>query len=129
MAWFSKADLFIEQLKFDEAFSLFDSIQINYPYHSLADEILFKRAKAMELKGNSVRALGYYDDIIKFHSTDILADDALFRSAEILEENLLDKEEALDNYKRLLLDYPSSLYGHEARKRVRVLRGENPQNP
>jgi tetratricopeptide (TPR) repeat protein len=129
MAWFSKADLFIEQLKFDEAFSLFDSIQINYPFHSLADEILFKRAKAMELQGNSVRALGYYDDIIKFHSADILADDALFRSAEILEENLLKKEDALANYKRLLLDYPSSLYGHEARKRVRVLRGENPQNP
>ena len=126
MAWFSKADLFIEQLKFEEAFSLFDSIQTNYPFHSLADEILFKRAKAMELQGNSMRALGYYDDIIKFHSSDILADDALFRSAELLEENLLDKEGALEKYKGLLLDYPSSLYGHEARKRVRILRGDTP---
>ena len=126
MAWFSKADLFIEQLKFEEAFSLFDSIQTNYPFHSLADEILFKRAKAMELQGNSMRALGYYDDIIKFHSSDILADDALFRSAELLEENFLDKEGALEKYKGLLLDYPSSLYCHEARKRVRILRGDTP---
>ena len=129
MAWFSKADLFIEQLKFEEAFSLFDSIQINYPFHSLADEILFKRAKAMELQGNSMRAIGYYDDIVKFHSEDILADDALYRSAELIEENLLDKDSALEKYKRLLLEYPSSLYGHEARKRVRVLRGEKPKNP
>ena len=126
MAWFSKADLFIEQLKFEKAFSLFDSIQTNYPFHSLADEILFKRAKAMELQGNSMRALGYYDDIIKFHSSDILADDALFRSAELLEESLLDKEGALEKYKTLLLDYPSSIYGHEARKRVRILRGDTP---
>jgi len=126
MAWFSKADLFIEQLKFEKAFSLFDSIQTNYPFHSLADEILFKRAKAMELQGNSMRALGYYDDIIKFHSSDILADDALFRSAELLEESLFDKEGALEKYKTLLLDYPSSIYGHEARKRVRILRGDTP---
>ena len=64
MAWFSKADLFIEQYKFNEAFSLFDSIQVNYPFHSLADEILYKRAKAMELQGSWERAIGYYEDII-----------------------------------------------------------------
>ena len=54
MAWFSKADLYIEQLQFDKAFSLFDSIRINYPFHSLADEILYKRARAMELQGVAV---------------------------------------------------------------------------
>jgi outer membrane protein assembly factor BamD (BamD/ComL family) len=124
MAWFSKADLFIEQFKFEEAFSLFDSIAINYPFHSLADEILVKRAKAMELQGNWTRALGYYEDVIKFHAKDILADDALFYSAEVLQYKLFKQEEALEKYKMLLLDYPSSLYGHEARKRVRLLRGE-----
>lgn len=129
MAWFSKADLFIEQLNFGDAFSLFDSIEVNYPFHSLADEILFKRAKAMELQGNWTRALGYYEDIIKFHASDILADDALFRSGELLEEKLIKGEDALEKYKRLLLEYPSSLYGHEARKRVRVLRGEKSPPP
>ena len=124
MAWFSKADLFIEQFKFKEAFSLFDSIQVNYPFHSLADEILYKRAKAMELQGNWERAMGYYEDILKFHKEDILADDALFRSAEILENKLFKEQEALEKYKELLMGYPASLYGHETRKRVRILRGE-----
>ena len=44
--------------------------------------------------------------------------------AEILETKLFKDQEALEKYKALLIDYPSSLYGHEARKRVRVLRGE-----
>ena len=83
----------------------------------------------MELQGNWTRALGYYDDIIQFHTEDILADDALFRSAELLEEKLLNEQEALDHYKILLLEHPSSLYGHEARKRVRILRGEKPPAP
>lgn len=124
MAWFSKADLFIEQLQFSKAFELFDSIRENYPFHSLADEILFKRARAMELQGDWSLALGYYDDIIKFHGDDILADNAIFKSAELFEAKLNDKEAALVRYKQLLLKHPGSLYAHETRKRIRLLRGE-----
>lgn len=124
MAWFSKADLYIEQLQFDKAFSLFDSIKTNYPFHALADEILYKRARTMELKGNWQSALDFYGDILKFYGTDILADNALFKSAEILETKLNQPEQALDAYKRLLLEHPGSLYVYETRKRVRRLRGE-----
>lgn len=128
MAWFSKADLLIEQYQFSKAFSLFDSIKINYPFHSLADEILFKRAKAMELQGQWEKAMGYYTDIVKFHENDILADDALFKTAEILETKLNREEEALDKYKELLTGYPGSLFAHESRKRIRRLRGEEINN-
>tara|TARA_B100000767_G_scaffold271913_1_gene298529 strand:+ start:1002 stop:2837 length:1836 start_codon:yes stop_codon:yes gene_type:complete len=124
MAWFSKADLYIEQLQFDKAFSLFDSIRTNYPFHALADEILYKRARAMELQGNWQLALGFYSDIIKFHGTDILADNAIFKSAELMETKLGQSSEALKRYKQLLSDHPGSLYIHETRKRVRRLRGE-----
>ena len=127
MAWFSKADLYIEQLQFDKAFSLFDSIRVNYPFHALADEVLYKRARAMELQGKWTLALGFYSDIIKFHGTDILADNALFKSAEILETKLNQPEQALESYKRLLSEHPGSLYMHETRKRIRRLRGEKVQ--
>ena len=124
MAWFSKADLYIEQLQFLEAFSLFDSIQVNYPFHSLADEILYKRAHAMSLNGEWNQAIGFYDDIIKFHESDILADDAMFKAAELVETKLNNADNALERYKKLLISHPGSLYAHEARKRVRLLRGE-----
>jgi outer membrane protein assembly factor BamD (BamD/ComL family) len=124
MSWFSNADLLIEQHKYDEAFKLYDSIQINFPYHSLADEILFKKGKAMEMRGEWQKALDYYEDLVKFHGQDILADDALFRSGDIQENNFSNKEKALEFYRRLAIDYKGSLYSAEARKRIRLLRGD-----
>jgi tetratricopeptide (TPR) repeat protein len=124
MSWFSNADLLIEQHKYDEAFKLYDSIQINFPYHSLADEILFKKGKAMEMRGEWQKALDYYEDLLKFHGQDILADDALFRSGDIQENNFSNKEKALEFYRRLAIDYKGSLYSAEARKRIRLLRGD-----
>jgi tetratricopeptide (TPR) repeat protein len=124
MSWFSNADLLIEQHKYDEAFKLYDSIQINFPFHSLADEILFKKGKAMEMRGEWQKALDYYEDLMKFHGQDILADDALFRSGDIQENNLSNNEKALEFYRRLAIDYKGSLYSAEARKRIRLLRGD-----
>jgi hypothetical protein len=61
---------------------------------------------------------------VKFHGKDILADDALFRIADIFENNLINKEKALQYYLRLAIDYKGSLFSAEARKRVRLLRGD-----
>jgi tetratricopeptide (TPR) repeat protein len=80
----------------------------------------------LEQRGQWQAALGYYADLLKLHGKDILADDALFRTAEILELRLLDKTAAVESYKKLLIDYKSSLYGAEARKRIRLLRGDAP---
>ncbi|NBR15069.1 MAG: hypothetical protein EBQ94_11875 [Flavobacteriales bacterium] len=124
MSWFASSELLIEQHKYTEAFQLFDSIQINFPYHSLADEILFRKAKAMEMQGQWQKALDYYEDLMKFHEKDILADDALFRMADIYENILLNKEKALELYKQLVIDYKGSLFSAEARKRIRILRGD-----
>ena len=124
MFWFAKSELLIEQHKYNEAFQLMDSIRINFPYHSLADEMMMRKGKAMEMQGNWSDAIAYYEDVLKFHPKDILADDALFRIGDIKENILSEKEQALEIYKRLLMDYKSSLFGAEARKRVRAIRGD-----
>ena len=124
MLWFATAERLIEQHRYDSAFVLFDSIQLNFPMHSLADEILFRKGKAMEDQGKWLAALDYYSDVLKFHSDDILGDDALFRMAEIEEYQFQNKEKALEYYKRLVMDFKGSLFSTEARSRIRSLRGD-----
>jgi tetratricopeptide (TPR) repeat protein len=124
MTWFSSAELLIEQHKYLEAFTLFDSIQLNYPLHSLADDILYRKAKAMEMQGKWAESCMLYEDLLKFYSKDIFADDALFRLGDIYEQILLDKDKALEYYKKLAIDYKGSFYGAETIKRIRILRGD-----
>jgi len=124
MTWFANADLLIEQHRYDEAFVLFDSIVKTVPYHSLNDEILLKKSKAMQLQGKWTEAVDYLTQLLKYHSEDILADDALFQLAEIYENQLNDREKAAEYYKKILFEYKGSLYVVEARKRFRALRGD-----
>jgi len=125
MSWFAQADLLIEQRKYDAAFQLFDSILTEFPYHSLGDEILLKKAQAMQQQGKWNQAIDYLDELIKYYPNDILADDAWFIKATIYEEHLSDKEKAMECYKVVLFQYPGSIHITEARKRFRALRGDD----
>lgn len=124
MSQFAKADLLLEQHQYNVAFQLYDSIAKAFPYHGLMDEILIRKAKAMQNQGKWNEAITYLNDLLKYHNQDILADDAVFQLAEIYENHLNDKEKAIENYKRILFEYKGSLYTVEARKRLRILRGD-----
>lgn len=124
MMWFATADLFLEQNQIDSAFSLFDSIQVNFPFHSLNDEIVFKKGQAMEKQKKWKEAIVFYTSLYEKYASDILADDALFRLAKINEEHIKDENKALELYKELLFKYTSSLYSSESRNKIRALRGD-----
>lgn len=125
MNWFANADLLIEQHQYQKAFVLFDSIIEVYPYHSLGDEILLKKARAMELQGNWNEAISFLEELLKFYSDDILADDALFLLGDIYENRLMNGEKAAEYYKIILFDYKGSLYTDESRRRFQKLRGSS----
>lgn len=124
MYQFAQADLLLEQHQFDRAFKLYDSINAAFPDHGLADEILFRKAQAMEYQGKWQEALDYLNRIYTYYKDDILADDAIFQIAEIYEKNLHDKEKAAEYYKKILFECKGSLLTVEARKRYRALRGD-----
>jgi len=124
MTWFAKADLLIEQHRYKEAYQLFDSIKTEFPYHSLSDEILFKKAQISENQGDWSGAVPFLEELLKYHGEDILADDALFHLGDIYENHLDSKDKAMDYYKTILFDFKGSLYAIEARKRLRNLRGD-----
>jgi len=124
MTWFANADLLVEQHRFDEAFILYDSIIKTYPYHSLGDEILIRKSKAMQDQGKWSEAIGFLEELLKYNGEDILADDALFQLGDIYENHLNNKEKASEYYKTLLFNFKGSLYSVEARKRFRQIRGD-----
>lgn len=129
MNWFAQADLLIEQHRYNEAFTLFDSIISEYPAHSLGDEIQLKRAHAMELQGRWQDAISELETLLKYYSDDILADDAIFKLGDIYENHLFNPEKAAEYYRAILFEHKGSLYTEESRKRFQKLRGQPDKEP
>lgn len=129
MTWFANADLLIEQHQYDKAFQLFDSIILEYPGHSLGDEILLKKAHSLQLRGRWSEAVSVLEELLKFYGNDILADDALFQLGDIYETRLMNNDKARGYYRDILFNHKGSLYTTEARKRFQKLRGEVDLNP
>jgi tetratricopeptide (TPR) repeat protein len=121
---FSKADLLSFRRKDDEALLVFDSVLAQYPGHSLTDDVWFREARIMERKKNYVEEDTLLSKIITQYGDDILADDALFTRAALYENQLANKQRAMELYQDLLTNYPGSLFVVEARKRYRALRGD-----
>jgi tetratricopeptide (TPR) repeat protein len=125
MQMYARADLLFFQNKFDQSLLTLDSLFKEYPDHSLTDEMYMLKAGIFMKQGNHTEALALYDKVLQFHTTDITADDALFKSAEIQERVILDTAKAMQLYEKLITEYPGSLYVIEARKRFRALRGDS----
>ena len=124
MREYAAVELMLFQNRTDESIQQLNNLYKKYKDHPLADEILWLRANTL-LKQNEVKAA--VDDlevIVKDYSTDILGDDARFLLAKTQEEKFKDKETAMRMYQEILQKYPGSIFGAEARKRFRILRGD-----
>lgn len=124
MKLYAAADLLVYQNKFDEAEKKLDSLNARFPWHSLQDEQHYLRYKIEMKKRDYNKAASELQTIIDTYGQDILADDALFKLAELQQYYFKDEAKAEELYKKLMFDYPGSLYVVEARKRYRTLRGE-----
>lgn len=125
MMMYATADLLEYQNKDSLALATLDSILTIFRYHSLTDEVYFKKAEIMKKQGKFEKAVGYYEKIIKEYPFDILADDAMYLMGDLYENKLNDPQKAMEIYGDLLMNYPGSTFGVEARKRFRALRGDN----
>ncbi|HMP98389.1 MAG TPA: tetratricopeptide repeat protein [Cyclobacteriaceae bacterium] len=90
----------------------------------LLDDLLWMEANIRIKLGEFDRALQLLNLIIENFADDVLADDALFTTAEIYERHKRDKEKAMEIYRDFLTKFPGSVYVAEARKRFRILRGD-----
>ncbi len=121
---YSKIDLLLFQNKIAEAIEGLDQLTIKYAAHSLIDEVLLSKARIQRKVGQYEKAIEDLNKLIENYGNDIYGDDALFLLANILEEDLKDKQKALEHYQTFLFKYPGSIFTVEARKRLRLLRGD-----
>lgn len=125
MRMYAAADLLIKQHKYAEAATTFDSISTMFTYHTLNDEILWKKSEMALAQQKTDEAIGYLEEIVKTYGTDILADNAVMKLAQIYDRLLDDPEKAKEYYKKILFEFKGSLFGVEARKRFREIGGSS----
>lgn len=117
---FARGDLLLLQGKPNEAIVTYDSIPKEFPGHSLEDEILMRKAEIAENAKDFDAMLNYLTEIEQRFSYEIFADKAIFKLAEYYDSHN-DSKNAQEKYKKLLMEYPNSLYTASARKRYREL--------
>lgn len=118
---FARADLHLFRNNFPEALSALDSISTIYPDNSLIDDVDFRKAGILQKQGKYEEASVLLNTIVKDHSWEMLADDALFQLATIYENKLNRKPEAKVLFKKMLTDYPGSVYVVDARAEYRKM--------
>ena len=118
---YAAADLLLYRNLLDSAWDAFDDIAHSALSHPLFDEVLYQKARIRIQQQRYTEADSLLQQLVDFYPNDILADDALFLLAQLNEERLDNPARARVCYEKIILDYPSSLYIDQARKRYRLL--------
>ena len=124
MQFYARAGLLFFQNKLEKSNQTLDSILALYKNHALSDDIYFMKYKIAMIDKNYTLAAENLKVIIDNYSWDILGDKSLFLLAQLNDNQLNNKEEAMELYKKLMLDYKGSIYVSRARERFRILRGD-----
>lgn len=124
LQYYAKADYLLFQNKLEEAYTMFDSVILLSPFGSLVDDALYQKALILIKKKDFLTAEQLLRKIEEAHYTELLADDALFKLGDLYEYYIHDPNKAMDCYRKLMKDFPSSLYVNDARNRFRTLRGD-----
>ncbi len=121
---YARADLLALQKKETEAISVLNEILENHKGEKIEDEALLKMGKLYEIKNEYSKAEDSYLALIQFYNEDILADDAHYYLAKLYETKLDQAEKAKQYYEQIIFNFADSIYFIEARKKYRMLRGD-----
>jgi tetratricopeptide (TPR) repeat protein len=122
---YASIDLLVFQGQYETALEKYKIMQKKFSYHPIVDEILWAKANIYVKLGKFEQAIDELIKIIGEYNDDIWADDANYLIAKIYDENLKNKDKAMEYYQNQLTKYQGSMYSVEARKRYRQLRGDN----
>lgn len=127
LEYFARADLLFFRNKNKEAMATLDTIDQLFPYHSLVDDVLYRKAKIHLASNEPQLAAGLLERVAREFSYDLLADDALYLLADTYNYRLNDQQKAAETYRRILFEHPGSIYVPEARVKFRELNTNAPE--
>ena len=122
LAVFADADLLLFRQMLDSAWAMYDRVAFGNLSHPLLDDVLLRKAQIRMKQARYTEADSLLNRLVEFYPYDITADDALFLRAQLNEDKLDRQDVARQCYEKILLDYPSSLYVDQARKRYNALK-------
>jgi tetratricopeptide (TPR) repeat protein len=124
LSMFADAELLVFQNKHDEAFAKLDSVIALYPEHSLVDDVLYTKAQIYKKIQQPEKMIALFNTIIEKYPEEIRADNAIYELARLYEVQLNNPKLAQDLYFKLFTEYTGSTFTVDARKRYRLLRGD-----
>jgi predicted Zn-dependent protease len=121
LEYFARADLLFFRNKNKEAMATLDTIDQLFPYHSLVDDVLYRKAKIHLASNEPQFAAELLERVAREFSFDLLADDALYLLGDTYNYRLNDQKKAAETYRRILFEHPGSIYVPQAREKFRQL--------
>ena len=122
---YARADLLSFQHKYKEANQTLDSIFVAFPIgEPIRDNVWYKKAEISLQMKDFGAADSLFQECIDEDMYGTLADNALIFRARLNDNELNDSEKAKALYKKILIDYPGSLFTIEARKRYREMQSK-----
>lgn len=124
MKAYSNAELLLFQHRNEEAISNLNTMEKTFKGDPLEDEIIYLRAMTYLKQGDVDKGVKDLETIIQKFPIELKGDDATYHLAKTYQEKLNQPAKAMKLYQELLTKYPGSIYGADARKRFRNLRGD-----
>lgn len=124
MKAYSNVELLLFQHRDDEAIASLNAMEKTFKGDPLEDEIIYLRAMTYLKQGDTEKGVKDLETIIQKFPIELKGDDATYNLAKTYQEKLNQPAKAMKLYQELLTKYPGSIYGADARKRFRNLRGD-----
>ncbi len=129
LSYFARAELLRFQHRYDESLAVLDTLDAEFPAHSLGDDILYERYRIAYSRHRYADAAVQLEKLLELYPLDILVDNAMLDLGTLYEDRLKDVEKAKALYQRLLFEQTGSIFVPEARERFRRLRGDDLEAP
>jgi len=122
---FADIDLLIFQGNYEASIDQIEKLTFTISNPVVLEKLKFRLYQNFAATRQFDKALDQLDQIYKTKASELYLDEALFFSGIIQSEQNKDKDKAMQFFLSLIKEIPGSVYVAEARKRLRILRGDN----